>query len=226
MDWPPEGTEINTLGYPKINAITLYLPDDTRENVKVCRCWRSKRFPYCDDTHKALQEAGDDVGPFIVRWKQPDKKGMMSSAAAQVRSFMQDNSNKPMMVAASVAVGFGIGVAARYKLHGGTTLKKDQYFITAQNNGNNLEQSFEKAASSSSSSFFGNRFFNNESDNNNASASSCEDNIFYRYAMLHFAICNLHVQLYNMMQRRREEDNHSKKEPPDNQPRRHPRNDI
>lgn len=46
--------------------------------VRICRCWQSRKFPYCDDTHKVitfyvpqnaqlLVENGDDVGPFVVQ---------------------------------------------------------------------------------------------------------------------------------------------------------------
>lgn len=33
-----------------------------------CRCWRSKKFPYCDGSHtKHNQVTGDNVGPLIVK---------------------------------------------------------------------------------------------------------------------------------------------------------------
>jgi len=32
-----------------------------------CRCWRSKKFPYCDGSHNKHNETtGDNVGPLIV----------------------------------------------------------------------------------------------------------------------------------------------------------------
>lgn len=33
----------------------------------MCRCWRSKKFPYCDGSHVAHnKKTGDNVGPLIV----------------------------------------------------------------------------------------------------------------------------------------------------------------
>ena len=32
------------------------------------RCWKSKKFPYCDGSHaKHNAETGDNVGPLIVK---------------------------------------------------------------------------------------------------------------------------------------------------------------
>jgi CDGSH-type Zn-finger protein len=33
------------------------------ERVKLCRCWRSATFPYCDEAHK---QVADSMGPLIV----------------------------------------------------------------------------------------------------------------------------------------------------------------
>ena len=42
---------------------------DTADAKKVfCRCWKSKKFPYCDGSHVAHnRETGDNVGPLIVK---------------------------------------------------------------------------------------------------------------------------------------------------------------
>ncbi|XP_026187121.1 CDGSH iron-sulfur domain-containing protein 1 [Mastacembelus armatus] len=35
-----------------------------------CRCWKSKKFPYCDGAHtKHNEETGDNVGPLIIKKK-------------------------------------------------------------------------------------------------------------------------------------------------------------
>eukprot|EP01065_Artemidia_motanka_P007049 TRINITY_DN13465_c1_g1_i1.p3 TRINITY_DN13465_c1_g1~~TRINITY_DN13465_c1_g1_i1.p3 ORF type:complete len:109 (+),score=36.74 TRINITY_DN13465_c1_g1_i1:70-396(+) len=40
------------------------------ENVVLCRCWRSKKFPYCDGSHvQHNKETGDNVGPLILHKK-------------------------------------------------------------------------------------------------------------------------------------------------------------
>ena len=36
--------------------------------VAYCRCWRSKKFPYCDGSHvKFNKESGDNTGPLVVK---------------------------------------------------------------------------------------------------------------------------------------------------------------
>lgn len=38
------------------------------ERVKLCRCWRSATFPFCDESHK---QVADGHGPLIVEAPQP-----------------------------------------------------------------------------------------------------------------------------------------------------------
>lgn len=33
------------------------------DTVALCRCWQSKKFPFCDGSHNKLE---DNVGPIIV----------------------------------------------------------------------------------------------------------------------------------------------------------------
>eukprot|EP00928_Gymnodinium_smaydae_P091894 TRINITY_DN75656_c0_g1_i1.p1 TRINITY_DN75656_c0_g1~~TRINITY_DN75656_c0_g1_i1.p1 ORF type:complete len:190 (-),score=53.36 TRINITY_DN75656_c0_g1_i1:197-685(-) len=67
MDWPPPGLEFNTKKFDKYHHVIQYATDGQDKTVKICRCWQSKRFPYCDDTHKVLIEAGDNVGPYVAK---------------------------------------------------------------------------------------------------------------------------------------------------------------
>jgi len=39
------------------------------ERVKLCRCMKSKEFPFCDGTHKTLK--GNPAGPVVVEVIQP-----------------------------------------------------------------------------------------------------------------------------------------------------------
>lgn len=41
------------------------------EKICVCRCWQSKKFPYCDGSHKTIE--GGCCGPLevIVQERQP-----------------------------------------------------------------------------------------------------------------------------------------------------------
>ncbi|KAM3842923.1 CDGSH iron-sulfur domain-containing protein 1-like [Diretmus argenteus] len=44
--------------------------EDIGTKAVYCRCWRSKKFPYCDGAHaKHNEETGDNVGPLIIKKK-------------------------------------------------------------------------------------------------------------------------------------------------------------
>ncbi|VWU50389.1 CDGSH iron-sulfur domain-containing protein, putative [Hepatocystis sp. ex Piliocolobus tephrosceles] len=59
----------NTNRFPQYNHLVENSPSnqDKDKTIKICRCWQSQKFPYCDDTHKVLMENGDSVGPFIAK---------------------------------------------------------------------------------------------------------------------------------------------------------------
>ncbi|XP_065177008.1 CDGSH iron-sulfur domain-containing protein 2-like [Sycon ciliatum] len=49
--------------------------EDLDDKTVYCRCWRSKKFPLCDGSHNTHnKETGDNVGPLIVKRKQPKDK--------------------------------------------------------------------------------------------------------------------------------------------------------
>lgn len=42
--------------------------EDLGNKEVFCRCWRSKKFPYCDGSHGAHnKECGDNIGPLIIQ---------------------------------------------------------------------------------------------------------------------------------------------------------------
>lgn len=44
--------------------------EDMGDKGVFCRCWKSKKFPYCDGSHaKHNTETGDNLGPLIVTKK-------------------------------------------------------------------------------------------------------------------------------------------------------------
>lgn len=53
---------------PKIvNSVDI---EDIGNKAVFCRCWKSKKFPYCDGSHnKHNEECGDNVGPLIIKRK-------------------------------------------------------------------------------------------------------------------------------------------------------------
>ena len=53
---------------PKIvDKIVLAEVDESKEKLFLCRCWKSKNFPYCDGAHtKHNKDTGDNVGPIAV----------------------------------------------------------------------------------------------------------------------------------------------------------------
>ncbi|CAI7720276.1 CDGSH iron-sulfur domain-containing protein, putative [Plasmodium vivax] len=59
----------NTNRFPQYTHLIESCPSEHEKEkvVRICRCWQSAKFPYCDDTHKILMENGDDVGPFVAK---------------------------------------------------------------------------------------------------------------------------------------------------------------
>lgn len=59
----------NTYKYPQYTHLIENCPNPNEKDkvIRICRCWQSKKFPYCDDTHKILMENGDSVGPYVAK---------------------------------------------------------------------------------------------------------------------------------------------------------------
>ncbi|CAH3014115.1 unnamed protein product [Porites evermanni] len=46
--------------------------EDLGEKTAFCRCWKSKKFPYCDGSHNQHnKETGDNVGPLVCKRANP-----------------------------------------------------------------------------------------------------------------------------------------------------------
>ncbi|CAG0893909.1 unnamed protein product [Darwinula stevensoni] len=44
--------------------------EDVGDKKVFCRCWKSKKFPYCDGSHTGHNtDTGDNVGPLIIKKK-------------------------------------------------------------------------------------------------------------------------------------------------------------
>lgn len=47
--------------------------EDLGNKSVFCRCWKSKKFPYCDGAHATHnKECGDNIGPLIVQKRNPN----------------------------------------------------------------------------------------------------------------------------------------------------------
>merc|ERR1712086_1050498 len=97
--------DYNTRGFDKYHHVIQYVVPGEDKTVKICRCWQSKRFPYCDDTHKVLIEAGDNIGPYVAKIKGAQATRNVSANALRLKSQIPQN-------AFFFALGFGtVGLA-------------------------------------------------------------------------------------------------------------------
>lgn len=59
--------KLNDTDYPERSTVCC----QQNERIALCRCWQSKKFPYCDGAHRAYNDAhGTAFGPVIVN--QPE----------------------------------------------------------------------------------------------------------------------------------------------------------
>ncbi|EAN31899.2 Iron-binding zinc finger CDGSH type family protein [Theileria parva strain Muguga] len=60
------GDFLNTSGLPAVHTetFTSHIAPVTR--IPVCRCWKSAKFPLCDNSHQKLEKLGVDCGPAML----------------------------------------------------------------------------------------------------------------------------------------------------------------
>mmetsp|Transcript_63965 Transcript_63965/g.128354 ORF Transcript_63965/g.128354 Transcript_63965/m.128354 type:complete len:140 (-) Transcript_63965:130-549(-) len=63
------GEPMNTLGYQVAHEKTFAAGSQTPHRIVVCRCWKSLKFPACDNSHFQLQREGVAVGPVMLEVK-------------------------------------------------------------------------------------------------------------------------------------------------------------
>ncbi|RWS24530.1 CDGSH iron sulfur domain-containing protein-like protein, partial [Leptotrombidium deliense] len=64
-----DGSQINeSISKDQSKIVHTFDIEELDKKTAYCRCWRSKKFPYCDGTHaKHNEETGDNVGPLILQ---------------------------------------------------------------------------------------------------------------------------------------------------------------
>ncbi|XP_068912200.1 CDGSH iron-sulfur domain-containing protein 2 homolog [Tenebrio molitor] len=68
---PQPSGRVNTkilMDNPKV--VDMIDIEDISEKAALCRCWKTKNWPYCDGSHGAHnKETGDNLGPVVVKRK-------------------------------------------------------------------------------------------------------------------------------------------------------------
>ncbi|OEH77994.1 uncharacterized protein LOC34622627 [Cyclospora cayetanensis] len=102
----------NVLHYPPISEVTEALPQDGQpeRRVALCRCWQSRKYPYCDGAHKAMVQNGDNVGPFIavLRSKASMKEMQNNSQRQQQLQKMNQQTRTALRVGLRAARGSAV----------------------------------------------------------------------------------------------------------------------
>jgi len=66
----PKGTVNCDIKKDKDKVVDSFDIEDLDKKTVFCRCWKSKKFPYCDGSHNKHNECTkDNVGPLIVQRK-------------------------------------------------------------------------------------------------------------------------------------------------------------
>nr|BAN66181.1 cisd1-like iron-sulfur, putative [Babesia bovis] len=60
------GEKLNVHELPKVHVKVMTPPSEASTRVSICRCWRSAKFPICDNSHQVLQSQGIKVGPVML----------------------------------------------------------------------------------------------------------------------------------------------------------------
>jgi len=93
--------DFNTRKFPQYSHLIERVPDKGEKKIVICRCWQSKKFPYCDGTHKQLAAAGDSVGPYVAKLRS---SVMQNASPNEVTQHTAQRMIQKMPAAAGAAV--------------------------------------------------------------------------------------------------------------------------
>nr|CEL67113.1 TPA: PfMNL-2 CISD1 family iron-sulfur protein,putative [Neospora caninum Liverpool] len=60
------GENMNTKGLPAVHTEIVVPSAKRARKFSICRCWKSSKFPLCDNLHQKLQKQGVNVGPAML----------------------------------------------------------------------------------------------------------------------------------------------------------------
>ena len=84
------GEPMNKFGLQAVHEKVFLPPQGKSTRQTICRCWVSKEFPRCDNTHQRLQKLGCNVGPAMFEVKGPQSKAVGSSTGPGSAGYTQN----------------------------------------------------------------------------------------------------------------------------------------
>ncbi|CEM30152.1 unnamed protein product [Vitrella brassicaformis CCMP3155] len=64
------GDPLNVAGHKNVHEAIITEPSQKASKYSICRCWKSAKFPICDNTHQKLQKQGIQCGPCMLEVKK------------------------------------------------------------------------------------------------------------------------------------------------------------
>ncbi|SCP04355.1 CDGSH iron-sulfur domain-containing protein, putative [Plasmodium ovale] len=108
----------NTNRFPQYTHLMESCPSEHEKEkvIRICRCWQSAKFPYCDDTHKVFIENGDNVGPYVaklVSYKLSDEEKLKQQKYNE--KYIKINNTLTSNKTSAVNMKFGYKPLVNYK---------------------------------------------------------------------------------------------------------------
>ena len=113
------GDFLNLTGLRATHEVVIPPPFGRSHKQAICRCWLSKRFPMCDNTHQKLNKIGCDVGPAVLEVLPVDVKTKLEggSKIAGTNVSAASGTDRPIITKLGGASAVAVGGAAAYGLN-------------------------------------------------------------------------------------------------------------